>query len=78
MHISYESGILEKPDCSPPGNIYHMTSNPDQWPDKPDILHIEFKRGIPVRVRNVNTNEEHNDALELFNYLNSIGLVKQR
>ena len=31
LHISYESGILEKPECSPPDNIYQMTSNPKDW-----------------------------------------------
>lgn len=31
MHISYESGILEKPECAPPDNIYQMTSNPEDW-----------------------------------------------
>ena len=73
MHISYESGILEKPECSPPDNIFQMTSNPEQWPDKADLLHIEFRRGIPVRVKNINTNEEFTDSLDLFNYVNTIG-----
>lgn len=75
MHISYESGILEKPDCAPPDNIFQMTSNPDEWPDKPDILHIEFKQGVPVRVKNAQTNEEHTDSLALFTYLNTIGYL---
>lgn len=73
LHISYESGILEKPECPPPDNIYQMTSNPDTWPDKEDKLHIEFKRGVPVKVKNLGTNEEFNDSLEIMNYLNKIG-----
>lgn len=73
LHISYESGILEKPECPPPDNIYQMTSNPDTWPDKEDKLRIEFKRGVPVKVKNLNTNEEFNDSLEIMNYLNKIG-----
>ena len=73
LHISYESGILEKPECSPPDNIYQMTSNPEDWPNKADLLKIEFKRGIPIRVTNVDTSETHTDALEIVNYLNKIG-----
>ena len=73
LHISYESGILEKPECSPPDNIYQMTSNPEDWPNKADTLKIEFKRGIAVKVTNVDTAESHSDALEIVNYLNKIG-----
>ena len=45
LHISYESGILEKPECAAPENIYLMTSNPENWPDKPDLLKIDFVKG---------------------------------
>jgi len=75
LHISYESGILEKPECPPPENIFQMTSNPEDWPNKPDELQISFEKGKPVRVKNVNTNEEFTDSLELFLYLNKIGKV---
>lgn len=73
MHISYESGILENPACPPPDNIYQMTSNPEDWPDKPDLLKIEFSKGMPVKVTNVNTDETFDDSLKLFEYLNVIG-----
>jgi argininosuccinate synthase len=46
MHISYESGILEKPECPPPDNIYQMTSNPEDWPDKAEKLQIDFVGGF--------------------------------
>jgi argininosuccinate synthase len=73
MHISYESGILEDPNCSPPDDIYQMTSNPESWPNKSDLIKIEFLYGIPVRVENVETGETFEDSLEIFNYLNEIG-----
>jgi argininosuccinate synthase len=73
MHISYESGILEKPECPPPDNIYQMTSNPEDWPDKADLLKIEFRKGVPIKVTNLSTNEEHTDSLEILIYLNQIG-----
>ncbi len=46
MHISYESGILEKPECAAPDRIYLMTHNADSWPDKADLLKIIFEKGI--------------------------------
>lgn len=73
LHISYESGILEKPECPAPENIYQMTSNPDTWPDKGDLLKISFRKGVPVSVANLNTKEEVADSLEILNYLNRIG-----
>lgn len=73
LHISYESGILEKPECPPPDNIYQMTSNPSDWPDKPDLLNIDFEKGKPVKVKNLNTNEEFTDPLDILLHLNQIG-----
>ena len=46
MHISYESGILEKPECPAPDHIYQMTSNPEDWPNKADLLTIDFVKGF--------------------------------
>jgi argininosuccinate synthase len=45
MHISYESGILEKPDQPAPVDMYTFTSNPKDWPDSEDQIEIEFKAG---------------------------------
>lgn len=73
MHISYESGILEKPECFAPDSIYQMTANPDQWPDKPDLVQIEFGGGVPVRVSNAQTKEQFTESLDIFNYLNTVG-----
>lgn len=75
LHISYESGILEKPECPAPDNIYQMTSNPGEWPDTGDLIKIEFKKGIPVNVKNLNGSESFSDPLEIMNYLNKIGKV---
>jgi argininosuccinate synthase len=75
LHISYESGILEKPECAAPEHIYQMTSNPEDWPNKADVLKIDFKQGVPTRVRNLDTNEEYSDSLEIVNYLNRVGKV---
>lgn len=73
MHISYESGILENPEQEGPEDLYQMTKNPLTGPDTPDTLQIDFKSGMPVKVKNLGDGTEKNDALELYLYLNEIG-----
>lgn len=73
MHISYESGILEDPDTEAPKDMYQMTTDPQTAPDEPDMLVLEFKKGIPITVTNAQTKEAMTGPLQLFLYLNKIG-----
>ncbi|XP_072309210.1 argininosuccinate synthase [Eucyclogobius newberryi] len=73
MHISYESGILENPKSHAPADLYLMTKNPQESPDTSDLLEIEFKKGVPVKVTNMNDKTSKNLPLEIFSYLNLIG-----
>src|SRR6267142_4309444 len=50
MHISYEGGILEDPWAEPPENIFILTRAPEDAPDKPAYVEIEFESGVPVAV----------------------------
>src|SRR5438045_340591 len=50
MHISYEGGILEDPWAAPPDNIFILTRSPEEAPDKPVYVEIEFEAGIPVAI----------------------------
>ena len=50
MHISYEGGILEDPWAEPPAEIFILTRSPEEAPDKPQYVEIEFDSGIPVAV----------------------------
>jgi argininosuccinate synthase len=50
MHISYEGGILEDPWVEPPSNIFILTRSPEDAPDKPVYLEIEFDSGVPVAI----------------------------
>ena len=50
MHISYEGGILEDPWAEPPANIFILTRSPEDAPDKPVYVEIEFEAGVPVAV----------------------------
>ena len=53
LHISYEGGILEDPWNEPPEDMFEMTVSPEDAPDKPTYIDIEFDKGIPVKVDGV-------------------------
>uniref|UniRef100_A0A667I558 Argininosuccinate synthase n=1 Tax=Lynx canadensis TaxID=61383 RepID=A0A667I558_LYNCA len=72
MHISYEAGILENPKNQAPPGLYTKTQDPTKAPNSPDILEIEFKKGVPVKVTNVKDGTTHRTSLELFTYLNEV------
>ena len=42
-----ECGVLEDPWCEPPADIWTMTVDPMDAPDKPTYVEIEFDKGIP-------------------------------
>uniref|UniRef100_A0A8C2ZDI1 Argininosuccinate synthase n=2 Tax=Cyclopterus lumpus TaxID=8103 RepID=A0A8C2ZDI1_CYCLU len=73
MHISYESGILENPKSHAPADLYLMTKNPEDSPNTPDVLEIEFGNGVPLKVTNVKEGKSKNSPLDIFSYLNEIG-----
>jgi argininosuccinate synthase len=50
MHISYEGGILEDPWVEPPADMFTMTVAPEQAPDKPEHVEIEFVDGTATAV----------------------------
>ena len=50
LHISYEGGILEDPWAEPPENMFEMTVSPENAPDKPTYIEIEFSKGEPVAI----------------------------
>ncbi|EJD43711.1 argininosuccinate synthetase [Auricularia subglabra TFB-10046 SS5] len=50
FHISYEAGILEQPNTTPPDDMWKLTTSPEKAPETPDRLSIEFARGLPVKV----------------------------
>jgi len=50
LHISAEGKILEDPWAEPPEFIYSRTVAPEEAPDKPEYVEIEFARGDAVAV----------------------------
>jgi argininosuccinate synthase len=50
FHVSYEGGILEDPWAAPPDKMFLLTSAPEDAPDVPAEITVEFERGDPVAV----------------------------
>ena len=48
--ISIECGILEDPWKEPPADIYQMTASPQNAPQKPQYITVDFKKGIPAKI----------------------------
>jgi argininosuccinate synthase len=65
FHISYEGGILEDPWNAPPDDMFLLTVSPEQAPDKPTFIEIDFEQGIPVAI-----DGERKDPVALLTTLN--------
>lgn len=50
---SIQCGVLEDPWQEPPEEIYLLTKSPDEAPDAPAYVEIEFDRGTPVATNGV-------------------------
>jgi len=72
MHISYESGILENPKNKPDSDMFKLTKPPKKAPDKEIDISIEYKKGVPTKIKNFTDKKEVGGSLELFDYLNKL------
>ncbi len=50
---SIETGVLEDPWTEPPADVYAWTCNPDDAPDAPEYIEIEFEKGIPIKLNGI-------------------------
>jgi argininosuccinate synthase len=50
FHISYEGGILEDPWAAPPEKMFLLTNSPQDAPDVPVEITVDFEAGDPVAV----------------------------
>jgi len=71
LHISHEAGILEDPNAPCAEDVYSRTSTIKDWPDEPELISIEFKAGVPVKVEA--EGKTVTGALALFQFLNELG-----
>ena len=66
--VSIESGILEDPWVQPPEDCYQWTNSPEEAPNKPACVEIEFEKGIPKKV-----NGRSYSGIELIDKLCNLG-----
>ncbi|KAF7370961.1 Argininosuccinate synthetase [Mycena sanguinolenta] len=71
FHISYEAGILEDPNTTPPADMWKLTTAPEEAPETPERITIEFTAGLPTKV--TVGNKTHTDAVDIFLTLNALG-----
>jgi argininosuccinate synthase len=50
LHISFEGGILEDPWSEPPADMFVMSRDPQQAPDKPQYVEVTYEKGNPVAI----------------------------
>lgn len=65
---SIECGVLENPETEPPSDVFEWTNAPENAPNSPEYVTIEFEKGIPVAV-----NAERLGPIEIIQRLNYIG-----
>jgi len=66
--VSIECGILENPWKEPPCDTYQVTRSPQEAPDEPTYIEVEFKGGMPIGL-----NAENYRLVELIEKLNEEG-----
>src|SRR5690606_2920572 len=67
-HLSHEGGILEDPAQTPEPSMYQWTVDPEEAPDEPAVVQIDFERGVPVAVDGAAMS-----PAALISYLNDLG-----
>ena len=71
-HCSYEAGILEDPNTTPPEEMWKLTTDPLKAPDTPDDFTLTFEKGVPVKLEYEGGKKTATDAVDLFLAANAI------
>ncbi|OBZ73606.1 Argininosuccinate synthase [Grifola frondosa] len=72
FHISYEAGILEDPNITPPADMWKLTTAPEDAPATPERITIEFAKGLPVKVTVPEQGKTYTDPVDVFVALNAL------
>jgi argininosuccinate synthase len=67
-HLSHEGGLLEDPWNEPEEPMFQISASPENAPDEPGYVQVDFESGTPVAV-----NGEKMSPAALIAYLNTIG-----
>ena len=68
LHSSSEGKVLEDPAEEPPAYVYQRTVSPEEAPDKPTVMEIEFEKGDAVAL-----DGRRMSPATLFQALNDLG-----
>ena len=68
LHISFEGDVLENPWAEAPEEMHVLTVAPEDAPDQPEYVEIEFEKGDAVAI-----NGEHLSPANLLAKLNELG-----
>ena len=67
-HISFEGGVLEDPWAAPPKDMWRLTTDPQDAPNTPETVEVEFEAGNPVAL-----NGERLGPVALLEKANALG-----
>ncbi len=70
FHLSHEGGPLEDPWTEPSEDMYVLTQSPQEAPDEPTDVEIDFEKGNPVGI-----DGEKLAPVPLFTRLNELGSI---
>jgi argininosuccinate synthase len=68
LHTSSEGKVLENPGDEVPGYVYSRTVDPEDAPDEPAYVTIDFEKGDPVAI-----DEKKMSPAALLTHLNALG-----
>jgi argininosuccinate synthase len=68
FHLSHEGGILENPWNEPERAMFQITVDPEDAPDQPEYVEIDFQEGLPKKINGV-----AKGPISLLTELNQIG-----
>lgn len=75
-HCSYEAGILEDPDVTPPKDMWKLTVDPLDAPNSPEDFTVFFEKGLPKKLvyyePGSGESKTVTDAVDLFLAVNAI------
>ncbi len=67
-HMSHEGGLLEDPWQEPAKDVFVVTTAPEDAPDEPEYLVIDFQQGVPKRINGIAMG-----PIQLMERLNKLG-----
>ena len=68
LHISYEGGVLEDPGAEPDASMWRWTVAPEEAPDSPVNIDLDFERGDVVAIDGVSMS-----PAAVLRHLNAVG-----